>query len=209
LETILGENAMQKAITAGVLACAMGLSGCASNPARGTFLTTLFVCPLAYALTKDVKAATAICVTTGTVVYFWGKYLNEKEQRELNDASIRAAAEGRTNERVAWGGSQEGTASDQMVHAPAQHRRSKHARHRRPKTPTVQANAAVPSGEIKTASSTPAVNEATGWVVPISDVYVANGKTLRKLHQVAMKNGETHEHDVIAEKTASGWVIPT
>ena len=51
---------------------------------------------------------------------------------------------------------------------------------------------------------------ASGWVTPVDSPYTANnGETCRDLQQVAVKNGTTHQQNVQACQSSSGWVVPS
>ncbi|MGA9794062.1 MAG: glycine zipper domain-containing protein [Rhizomicrobium sp.] len=197
---------MHKAIVTVALACTVGLTGCATNAGTGAGVGCLAGGLIGAMLLKDAKAGAALgCAAGGVVGFAWGSYLDEKERKELAEASARAAAEGRTGERVAWGGPEAAPTSTTEPTANAKvATKGKH----RPKPKSAPAHTGTASASNTRTASAAQTNGATGWVVPVSDVYVENGKTYRKLHQVATKDGKTYEHDVIAYKDGSTWVVP-
>jgi len=184
----------------GALACSIGLAGCATNAETGAGAGCIIGGIAGALLLKDAKAGAALgCAVVGAAGFIWGKALDEKERRELAEASIRAADRGRTGERTNWG--------TQAIMVQNQSTKTQTATPNKTSHLKAGAPAQASAGNTNTSSDT-ANNGASGWVVPVSDTYMADGQTCRKLHQVATKDGATHERDITACKGTSGWVIP-
>lgn len=156
-----------------------------------------------------------------------GAYLDEKEKREMADATIRAAAQAKTGERVYWGepnpGEQPspGPQPNSAVQADSNAPPGTNA----PSSPTDAVSSSEkkeplksspPAGSgIRTANHKSArpsnsdANVASGWVQPLTDDYVTSkGQTCRDVQQVANKGGKKLQQKVQACQSGSDWVIP-
>jgi surface antigen len=59
------------------------------------------------------------------------------------------------------------------------------------------------------AAGAPTVTTASGWLIPVSDPYVApNGQTCRKIQRGVVKNGRTRQEERAFCKAQSGWDVP-
>jgi surface antigen len=190
-----------------MLACSRFLSACATtgengpskNEEAGAIVGTILGAVLGAAVAgRNNQAAGALigALAGGLLGAGFGKYLDERERQHLAEASIRAAASGKTGERIAWGVPVADIKPVATTPTPPP------KRHKRGST--------APSNWV-TPASTQAFdpNAASGWVIPTNDPYVAsNGQTCRDLHQVANKGGKTYEQNIRACQTAQGWVLP-
>lgn len=184
------------------------VSGCATNgpgerQATGAGVGCLVGAVLGAALLKNKGEGLALgCVAGGAVGFGIGTVLDDREKRELAEASYRAAARARTGQRVAWGGTnndQESTSSNNASYGNETTPSAPTPRpHKKKKKPDIAANITPPSQ-----------HSASGWVIPVNDPYrTASGATCRDLQQVAMKDGKTYSQNVQACDRGSGWVVP-
>lgn len=204
-----------KAMVAIVVSASLVVSSCATpgqgpthNQQTGAVMGALLGGLIGAAVSKDKGQGLVLGALAGGLIGAGiGSYLDEKEKRELAEASIRAAAHARKGERIAWG---ETTTippnSAQTAALPAPTKKSKKGK---TSTQAVSNGSGwvTPASSVKTASADP--NAASGWVIPVSDAYVnASGQTCRDLQQVANKGGKTYQQNVQACRTAQGWVVP-
>ncbi len=204
-----------KAIVASVVVLSLLVSACATpgqgpsqNQQTGAVMGALLGGLLGAAVSKDKGQGALLGMLAGGLIGAGvGSYLDEKERREMAEASLRAAAHAKTGERIAWGG--EVAAQQQASQQTAAPATKKLKKSKSQKTQTVSNGAGwvTPASSTKTASADP--NAATGWVVPVSDTYTnSSGQTCRDLQQVANKGGKTYQQNVQACRTAQGWVVP-
>lgn len=216
-----------KPLTASVLATSMLVSGCATqsqNQTTGAVAGSAIGTGLGFLI--PYGGGTLLSLAGGYVGSRIGKYLDEKEKAEMVDASIRAAAQAKTGERVNWGEPNPGTQPNSGVQPGSNAQTSSNAQ----TAPSAQPNSAesssgnekpstakAPAGSgTRTAShspaktSNPATVAASGWVVPVTDVYVTpKGQKCRDLQQVANKGGKTYQQNVQAcQSRPDYWIIP-
>jgi surface antigen len=222
-----------KTLVASVLATSVLVSSCATqgsqNQTTGAVAGTAVGTGLGFLI--PYGGGTLLSLAGGYVGARIGAYLDEKEKREMAEASVRAAANAKTGERVAWGeanstgqppatelASAPGTTTtippptetSASTSTPTATPASPSTTNKIPKSakPSKTKPASEASGNaVKTASA--ASNAASGYVVPVSDIYVSSkGQKCRDLQQVANKGGKSYQQKVQACQTAQGWVIP-
>jgi surface antigen len=223
---ILMERKMgSKTVVASVLAVSMLVLGCATqgqkpsqNETTGAVAGSALGSALGFVIPYGGGALLGLA--GGYAGARIGSYLDEKEKREMAEASVRAAADAKTGERVAWGASnsigqptsatEQSSASETTTPTSASTSTIK----KPPKTakstktkPTSESGGATSGSAVKTAGAD--ANAASGYVVPMGDFYYTkNGQKCRDLQEVANKGGKTYQQKVQACQGGSGWVVP-